>query len=66
MDRLTKQKLNREIRELTDVMTQTDLTDHSTYTENKIPSSQHLIEPTLKLNTYSVTKQTSADTKKLK
>ena len=52
-DRSIRQKVNREIRE--NVMIQT---------EKNIPSSQHLIEPSQKLTTYLVTKQTSINTKK--
>ena len=34
-------------------------------TQKNIPSSDHLMEPSLKLITYSITKQTSIDTKNL-
>ena len=38
-------------------MTQMDLTiEHFTQTQNNITSSQHLMEPSLKLTTYSVNK----------
>ena len=69
MDRSARQKLNKEIRELINVMTQMDFIDiYRTFhlnTEN-IPSSQHLMEPSLKLIIYLVTKQTSTETKKRK
>ena len=63
LDRTVRQKINREIRELTDVMTKMDLTDiYKTFHPN-ILSSQHLMKPSQKLTTYSVTKQTSIHTK---
>ncbi|KAL6085938.1 hypothetical protein STEG23_026499 [Scotinomys teguina] len=68
MDRSTRWKLNREIKGLTDVMEQMDLIDiYRTFhpTKRNIPSSQHPMELSLKLTTYSVTKQTSTDTKKI-
>ena len=52
----------REIKELTDVMTQMDVTDiYRTFQRNT--KEQYLMEPSLYLATYSVTKQTSTDTK---
>ena len=53
-----------EIRELTDAMTQMDFIDiyrTFTQTQHNIPSSQHLMEPFLKLTTHTVTKQNSTD-----
>jgi hypothetical protein len=53
-------------------MTQINLTDtfsifHSNVqTQNNIPFSQHLMNPSIKLNIYLVTKQISTDTGKLK
>ena len=67
MGRTNQQKFNREIRELTDVMTQMDLTDiYQTFHTNtkNIPSSQHIMEPSLKLNTYSGIRKITEDTKK--
>ena len=54
MDRPTRQKLIREIRELRDVMNQMDLTaiEHSTQMGKNIHCFQHLMEPYLKLITY--------------
>ena len=50
MNRSTRQKLNREIRELTDVRNQMDLTDiYRTFHPNK--KDQHLMEPSQKLIT---------------
>ena len=40
-------------------------TKHSTKPQKNIPSSKHLMEPSLKLTPYSVTKQNSTDTKKI-
>ena len=65
MDRSIGQKFNKEIRELTDALTQMDLTDiYGTFRQiqKDIPSSKHLMEPSLKLTIYSV--KTSTDTKK--
>ena len=52
MDRSTRKKLNREIRELTDVMTQMDLIDiYRTFHPNtkEYTFSQHLMEHSLKV-----------------
>ncbi|KAL6044040.1 hypothetical protein STEG23_014728, partial [Scotinomys teguina] len=66
MERSTRRKLNREIKDLTDVMEQMELMDiYRTIHPTKKPSSQHPMEPSLKLTTYLVTKQMSTDTKKL-
>ncbi|KAL6088064.1 hypothetical protein STEG23_028921 [Scotinomys teguina] len=68
MDTSTRSKLNREIKDLTDVMEQMDLINiYRTFHPNKrnIPSSQHPMELSLKLTTHSLTKQTSTDTKKI-
>ncbi|KAL6043143.1 hypothetical protein STEG23_019324 [Scotinomys teguina] len=66
MDRSIRSKLNREIKGLTDVMEQMDLIDiyrtfHPTKKEYTFFSAP--MELSLKLTTYSVTKQTSTDTK---
>ena len=45
LDRNTRQKLNKETKELIEVMAQLGLTDN-------IPSSQHHMEPSLKSTTY--------------
>ena len=55
MNSSTRQKFNRAIRELTDVMTQMDLRDnyrtfHPNTHTHKIPSSQDLMESSLKIN----------------
>ena len=66
-DRSDTQKLIGEIRELTSVMIQMDLTDICrTFHPNtkEYIFSKQLMEPSLKLTTYSITKQTSTDTKK--
>ncbi|KAL6084854.1 hypothetical protein STEG23_022050 [Scotinomys teguina] len=68
MDRSTRLKLNREIKGLSDVMEQMDLIDiyrtfHPTKKEYTFFSAP--MELSLKLTTYSVTKQTSTDTKKI-
>lgn len=41
-------------------------TEHFTQTQENIPSSLNLIEPSPKLTTYSDSKQVSIDTRKLK
>ena len=67
MNRSNRQKLNREIRELAEVINQMDLTDiYRRFHPNKknIPTSEHLRESSLKLITYMVTKKTSTNTKK--
>jgi hypothetical protein len=49
-----RQKLNREILKLIEVMNQMvvkDITEHFTQTQNNIPSSQHLMESSSKLTT---------------
>ena len=66
VERSTTQKLNREIRQLTDVMTQMNLTDsYTTFLPNTKEytffSAPH--GPSLNLTPYMVIKQTSADTK---
>ena len=69
MDRSSRQKLNREIIKLANIMTQMDLTDfcRTFYSNTKNnPSFQYLIEPSPNLAIYSVTKQVSTDTRKLK
>ena len=69
LDRSIKQKLNKEIRELADVMTQMDLiVIYRTFHPNikDIPSSQHLMKHSSKFSTYSVRKQTSTNTNKMK
>ena len=66
MERSARQKINREIRELTDVLTQIILTDvYRTFQPNtKEYTFSDLMEPSLKLTTYLFTKQISIDTKK--
>ena len=69
MDRSSRQKLNREIMELADIITQIDLTDtYGTFhqTQKNMPSSQHLMELSVKLIIYSTTKKVSTDTNKMK
>ena len=54
VDRSTGQNPNREIRELTHIMTQKELTIiYRTFYPNpkNMPSSQHLLEPSMKLIT---------------
>ena len=57
MDRSGKQKINREMRELTDFMTQMDLTDTLELielfmqTQKNISSLQHFLEPSQRLTT---------------
>jgi hypothetical protein len=41
-------------------------TEHFTQTHKNTPSSQHLMEPSLKFTTYLDTNQTSIDRRKLK
>ena len=60
LDRSVRQKINREIKELTDVMTQMDLTDiFRTFHPNtqKRKNSQQVMQLSLKLTIYLVTKQ---------
>ena len=66
MERSTRQKPKREIRQLTKEMNQMDLTDiYKTFPQiGKNAPSHHLIESSQKLITYLVTKQTSTDIKK--
>jgi hypothetical protein len=68
VDRSSKQKLNREILEVRDIVNQVVLTDiYRTFHPNtNNASSQHLTEHSPKLTTYSVTKQVSKYTIKLK
>ena len=57
---VSQTKMNREIRELRDAMSQMDLRtsiEHSIQTEMNIPSSQHFMKPSQKLTTYLVTKK---------
>ena len=52
--RTYRQKLNKEIKEVTEVMTQVDFTDimeYSTQTQKNLPSFKHLMEPSQKLTT---------------
>jgi hypothetical protein len=65
LDRSSRQKLNRKIMNLTDVMTQIDVIDiYRTFYPNT-KEYQYLIEPSLKWTIYSVTKQVSTDRRKL-
>lgn len=69
MDKSSRQKLNREILKLTDVINQMNLRDsyRPYYPITKdIPSSHHLIELFPKFTIYSDTKQDSMNTRKLK
>jgi hypothetical protein len=69
MERSSRQKLNKEILEPTDIITQRDLTyNYRRFTQKQgnIPSSQHLPEPSPKLTIHPVTKQVSTDTRNLK
>ena len=67
-DRSSSQKLNREIMGLVDIINQMDLTYiyRTCHPRKNMHSSQHLMEPSSKLTTYSVAKQVSTDTRKLK
>ena len=66
LDRSVRNKMNREIRELTDAVIQVNLSDiYRIFHPNtkNIPCSQHLMEPSQQLTTYSVTKQPSTNPK---
>jgi hypothetical protein len=69
MDRILRQKLNRKIMKLTEVMNQSNLIViyrifHLNRTD--LLSSQHITEPSSNLVIYSVTAQALTDTRKLK
>jgi hypothetical protein len=68
MDRSSRQKLNKEIMKLTDIMNQMDPTDidRTFYQTQKIISSQYLKECSAKLTIYSDTNKVSTDMRKLK
>jgi hypothetical protein len=57
---------NRKMSELNDVINQIDLTDIYRTFHRNIPSSQYLMEFSLKLTIYSDTRQVETDTRKLK
>jgi hypothetical protein len=69
MDRSSRQKLNKEIMELRHVVTHMNLTYiYKIFHPNtkNIPLPQSLIKPSPKLTIYSVEKQVSTHTRKLK
>ena len=72
MDKSSRQKLNREILELTDIVNEMELqasADYFVQTQKNTLSSQHLMEHSpkfSKITTYLFTKQVSKDRRKLK
>lgn len=69
IDRPSRQKLNKELLELTDVINQIDLTDiyrafYPNIKEHTFFSGAHELSP--KLTTYLYTKQVSTDERKMK